>query len=155
MKKLLGVIVLVSVVFIVSIPQTFAQMIYACIDDKGGDKGDMRFVPGPGMCKKGEFEISWIDPEPKFGKDTNWAAAGQGRECTLGEIILTAGSVANGVPANGQVLQIIQNQALFALLGNKYGGDGINNFALPDLRGVAPNGLTYSICVSGIFPIRE
>ncbi len=155
MKKLFAVIVLVYLVFIVSIPQIYAQMIYACIDDKGGDKGDMRFVDGPGMCKKGEFEISWIDPDPIFGRDTNWAAAGQGRECTLGEIILTAGSVANGWPANGQILQINQNAALFSLLGNKYGGDGINTFALPDLRKAAPNGLTYSICMSGFFPIRD
>jgi len=36
---------------------------------------------------------------------------------------------------NGAVLAISQNQALFALLGTTYGGDGIQTFALPDLRG--------------------
>jgi microcystin-dependent protein len=36
---------------------------------------------------------------------------------------------------NGQLLPIAQNQALFSLLGTTYGGDGINTFALPDLRG--------------------
>ena len=36
---------------------------------------------------------------------------------------------------NGQLLPINQNQALFALLGTTYGGDGRTNFALPDLRG--------------------
>ena len=35
---------------------------------------------------------------------------------------------------NGQVMPIAQNQALFALLGTTYGGDGTTNFALPDLR---------------------
>ncbi len=35
----------------------------------------------------------------------------------------------------GQLLPINQNQALFALLGTIYGGDGRRNFALPDLRG--------------------
>lgn len=35
----------------------------------------------------------------------------------------------------GQLLPIAQNQALFALLGTIYGGDGITTFALPDLRG--------------------
>jgi microcystin-dependent protein len=35
----------------------------------------------------------------------------------------------------GQLLPINQNQALFALLGTYYGGDGRTNFALPDLRG--------------------
>lgn len=36
---------------------------------------------------------------------------------------------------NGQLLPINQNQALFALLGTMYGGNGQTNFALPDLRG--------------------
>ncbi|WP_199736830.1 phage tail protein [Fibrisoma montanum] len=36
---------------------------------------------------------------------------------------------------NGQLLSIAQNSALYSLLGVKYGGDGINTFALPDLRG--------------------
>lgn len=35
---------------------------------------------------------------------------------------------------NGQLLPINQNQALFALLGTQYGGNGTTNFALPDLR---------------------
>ena len=39
---------------------------------------------------------------------------------------------------NGQLLPINQNQALFALLGTTYGGNGQVNFALPDLRGRAP-----------------
>ena len=39
---------------------------------------------------------------------------------------------------NGQFLPINQNQALFALLGTTYGGNGQTNFALPDLRGRAP-----------------
>ena len=39
---------------------------------------------------------------------------------------------------NGQLLPINQNQALFALLGTTYGGDGQTTFALPDLRGRAP-----------------
>ena len=36
---------------------------------------------------------------------------------------------------NGQMLPIAQNQALFALIGVTFGGDGRTNFALPDLRG--------------------
>lgn len=39
---------------------------------------------------------------------------------------------------NGQLLPISQNQALFAILGTTYGGNGITNFALPDLRGRSP-----------------
>jgi len=36
---------------------------------------------------------------------------------------------------NGQLLPINQNQALFALLGTTYGGNGQTNFALPNLQG--------------------
>lgn len=40
----------------------------------------------------------------------------------------------------GQILPIAQYQALFALLGTTFGGNGINTFALPDLRGRIANG---------------
>lgn len=36
---------------------------------------------------------------------------------------------------NGQLLPISQNTALFSILGTFYGGNGVSNFALPDLRG--------------------
>jgi len=39
---------------------------------------------------------------------------------------------------NGQLLPINQNQALFALLGTMYGGNGQTNFALPNLQGRTP-----------------
>jgi len=38
---------------------------------------------------------------------------------------------------NGQLLSIAQNSAVFALLGTMYGGDGVQSFGLPDLRGRA------------------
>ena len=37
--------------------------------------------------------------------------------------------------ADGRLLPINQNQALFSLFGTIYGGDGRTSFALPDLRG--------------------
>jgi microcystin-dependent protein len=36
---------------------------------------------------------------------------------------------------NGQLLSIAENDALFALIGTTYGGDGQTTFGLPDLRG--------------------
>ncbi len=39
---------------------------------------------------------------------------------------------------NGQILQISQNQALFAILNTSFGGDGKTTFALPDLSGRTP-----------------
>src|SRR5918997_1499498 len=44
----------------------------------------------------------------------------------------------------GQLLPINQNQALFALLGTTYGGNGKTTFALPDLRGRVPVGAGVS-----------
>ena len=58
----------------------------------------------------------------------------------LGEIRQTAFAFApqGWALCNGQLLPIAQNQALFAILGTTYGGDGRVNFALPDLRGRSP-----------------
>lgn len=42
------------------------------------------------------------------------------------------------LPCQGQLLPIQQNQALFAVLGTQYGGNGSTTFALPDLRGRVP-----------------
>lgn len=42
------------------------------------------------------------------------------------------------LPCDGRLLLINQNQALFALLGTTFGGDGMKTFALPDLRGRVP-----------------
>ena len=40
--------------------------------------------------------------------------------------------------ANGQIMPINQNQALFSLLGTTYGGNGQTTFALPNLQGRLP-----------------
>ncbi len=58
-------------------------------------------------------------------------------DCYLGEIKLFAGTFAP-VGFNfcdGTLLQISQNQTLYAILGITWGGDGVSTFALPDLRG--------------------
>lgn len=39
---------------------------------------------------------------------------------------------------DGQLLPLSQNTALFSLLGTTYGGNGMSNFALPNLQGRAP-----------------
>jgi microcystin-dependent protein len=39
---------------------------------------------------------------------------------------------------NGQLLGILQNQALFSCIGTTYGGNGVETFALPNLQGSAP-----------------
>jgi microcystin-dependent protein len=58
----------------------------------------------------------------------------------IGEIVLFGGNFAIRGTAfcNGQLLSIQQNSALFSLLGTTYGGDGVNSFGLPDMRGRLP-----------------
>jgi microcystin-dependent protein len=58
----------------------------------------------------------------------------------VGEIRLFAGNFAiNGWAfCDGSLLPIAENQALFALLGTTYGGNGEDTFRLPDLRGRVP-----------------
>jgi microcystin-dependent protein len=58
----------------------------------------------------------------------------------LGQITMFAGNYAPRSTAfcNGQLLAISQNQALFALLGTTYGGNGQTTFALPNLQSQLP-----------------
>ena len=61
-------------------------------------------------------------------------------------------------PLNGELLAINQNQALFALLGTTYGGDGQTTFALPTVRPIfSATGAALQQCIAlqGIFPSRN
>jgi microcystin-dependent protein len=75
-----------------------------------------------------------------LGRPKPSAAAIQGIEPFLGEILLFAGNQApkGWAFCSGQLLPINQNQALFSLLGTTYGGNGQTTFALPDLRDRVP-----------------
>jgi microcystin-dependent protein len=61
-------------------------------------------------------------------------------DCFIGEIRIFGGSYApyEWAFCDGQLMSIAQNDSLFSLIGVTYGGDGYNNFALPDLRGRVP-----------------
>ncbi|MDE2483038.1 MAG: phage tail protein [bacterium] len=58
----------------------------------------------------------------------------------IGSIVLFAGNFAprGWALCWGQLLPIAQNAALFSILGTTYGGNGVQTFALPDLRGRVP-----------------
>lgn len=58
----------------------------------------------------------------------------------LGEIrCFSFGRIPRGwLPCNGQTLDIQHNQALYALIGIRFGGNGTTNFKLPNLNGVVP-----------------
>lgn len=89
---------------------------------------------------------------PGLGTPGGAGTSAGGVDCVMGTVWLTAARWGQGLPANGQLLPINQYAALFSLLGTTYGGNGTTNFALPNLGSVTPNGLTYMICVEGIFP---
>lgn len=61
-------------------------------------------------------------------------------EFYIGQIIMFGGNFAirSFALANGQLLAINSNSALFSILGTTYGGDGRTTFGLPDLRGRVP-----------------
>jgi microcystin-dependent protein len=76
----------------------------------------------------------------------------------IGQILMVAFNFApvGWALCNGQLLSIAQNNALFALLGTTYGGDGISNFALPNLQsrvaihqGQGPGLSSYSLGSTG------
>ena len=58
----------------------------------------------------------------------------------VAQIMMFAGNFAPQGYAfcNGQTMQITQNQALFALIGTTYGGNGIQTFNLPNLQSSLP-----------------
>ncbi len=59
-----------------------------------------------------------------------------------GEVRIFAGNFAprNWMLCLGQELQVTENPALFALIGNIYGGDGSTTFKLPDFTNRVPLG---------------
>jgi microcystin-dependent protein len=95
--------------------------------------------------------ISFVAPRP---------AAAQSTDAFIGEIQTFAFNFCptGWAPLNGQLLPINQYQALFALLGTTYGGDGITTFALPKWGPIfTVNGgpLTPCIALLGVFPSRN
>jgi microcystin-dependent protein len=77
---------------------------------------------------------------------------------TIGDITLFGFFFApyGWMSCEGQILTITQNQALFSLIGNQYGGvQAQNTFALPNLKGAEPlPNMKYYIATQGIYPQR-
>lgn len=63
------------------------------------------------------------------------------------------------VLCDGRTMQIMQNQALYSLIGVTFGGNGATEFKLPDLRNANPlattNQMKYYIAVEGLYPMRS
>lgn len=75
-------------------------------------------------------------------------------ECFVGTVLLFAGKYApkGFVECNGMSLPTRENQVLYAVIGNTYGGD-TNTFKVPKLD--APQGMRYIICNCGLYPMPE
>ena len=123
-----------------------------------GIQGDQGRQGDPG--RQGHPGIQGIPgptgPDSRFGTIGYTPLDSHGAvDCVLAEIILSASSRPGATVADGRLLAISQNTALFSLLGTTFGGNGTTTFALPDLRNcAAPNGLNYAICTEGIYPSR-
>ncbi len=96
-----------------------------------GGRGEAFDNQGPGVAMTYMIAVQGLFPT----RDGNGGSA-PFDEPYLGQIAIFAGDFAprGWVKAEGQILSIAQNQALFSLLGTMYGGDGRTTFALPDLR---------------------
>lgn len=67
-----------------------------------------------------------------------------GSDAHIGDVMLWPGKFVpkNYLPCDGSLLSISAYQKLYRVIGTTYGGDGATTFALPDLRGRAPVGLS-------------
>jgi len=69
--------------------------------------------------------------------------ASAGTDVYMGEIMITPYTFCprGSTAADGKLLPIASNTALFSLYGTTFGGDGRTTFAMPDLRGRAAMGI--------------
>jgi hypothetical protein len=146
------------------------------VDNNSADAGatalDLKVEPGKApMRVDSDTKVANLNADKIDGKDSSdflgadrfgalpqsYGHEGLGTppdECMLGEVRLFAGTRApNGWAwADGELVPIQGNAQLFSLLGTQYGGDGQSTFALPDMRGIEPDGTRYIICHTGVFP---
>lgn len=113
--------------------------------------------PGPAMTAPSGGSQPFDTMQPSLAMSYLIAIDGifpsQGRalsDTVLGEVVAFAGNYApegQWAFADGSLLPISQNEALFTLIGTTYGGDGQTTFALPDLRGrtIAGVGTNYAL----------
>ena len=127
-----------------------ALLLLACL----GYLGHTAVAPTSTTGSTGASPVSPM-PIQKPSTGLRWMIAMQGvfptggssptEDAYIGEIRLFAAGApyinnSQWAECSGQLLPIAQNQALFALLGITFGGNGTTTFALPDLRGRTPIG---------------
>ena len=125
----------------------FSQL-FAVIGKQYGGDGIATF----GLPKLPSFWEDYFYCMSAFGLSPTIARATLPAETTILPVVPPPG----WVQAAGQLLPIAQNQALFQILGTKFGGDGTATFGVPDMYNVAPFNepgdfgyLTYFIATLG------
>jgi microcystin-dependent protein len=118
-------------------------------------EGSATSVTGGGQAEnnlQAELSMTWVIATQGLFPSRDGGGA-PGDIPYLGELALFAGNFAprGFAKAQGQLLSITQNSALFSILGTTFGGDGRVTFALPDLRGRTPIGAGQSRVDAGTF----
>ena len=112
----------------------------------GNSEGNILYWDGSSWIAKRSSEVLAEYSNMQPYQAVNYVIALQGifpsrnsSDPFLADIMIFAGNFAprGWAQCDGQILSISSYQALFALLGTTYGGDGRTTFALPDLRGRA------------------
>jgi hypothetical protein len=126
-----------------------------------GPRGPMGAIDTSDYYNRGETDATFVR-QSSYGNPITFFSGEMASEegfCYLGQVLLFAGDrVSKNLHlADGAKLPITGNEPLFSLMGTTYGGDGVHDFALPDLRTVAPKGnspmgANYFICTGGKFP---
>ena len=132
--------------------QTLAKSQYLLLDTYMGTRfgGDDKNLKLPDLRSK-------TTPNPKYvmaveGRTPEFPAP---RTLLVGEIVLLPydRQLDSLTHCDGKMLVKQQNPGLYSLLGDRFGSNA-QQFALPDLRSVAPKNFTYYISLGGVFPPR-
>ena len=77
------------------------------------------------------------------------------RDPLLGQLLLMPYDEARRdlLRCDGQLRSVMQNQSLYDLIGNTFGGNR-QQFGLPDVRSATPTDYNYFICANGEYPVR-
>lgn len=121
----------------------------------------MKFAQITAAARRAPRSIAWTlaIAVAVFMHATASRAAEDPEVVLLGEVRLMALTTApeGWMLCDGQLLKVNENQALFALLGPTFGGDGRQTYALPNLPPVkiGDGEMRYYIAVRGLFPPRQ